>query len=1351
MSFRTARGYKVILWLLTLACLSGAGYLGYRTFFATSSPAQHLKAAESAYARGANAYEQKNWGDAATRFDEAKIHADNAKQSFDEMAKDGKMQPDEAKSLHERIMWVKARAMRDHAYAKAQLDGKPLNDVPDPQYRETFRPFGLIPDEKVREEAINALFHAARQTSDPEILKEAIRSDLVLGQRNWHLAEPLLRAAVKLDPKDARSHYYLARYEYDQPQADNMTPTPGDKKSSERVELARDHLAAAKANGSPYWRTVGLEAEILNWSVQTAAARKLKPDAVAAAERALDQMLFDPGSGAVGAAARGDKFAGMGTADGPAVTGVLKIAMDRATAEARKPGGSVDRVRTVSNAALDVAKKMADDAAMRPFLPVALTTLTELTAAAQQYLAKADPGAWREHTAGVQAVLTKAADTARGLPKVKFLMAQVSLDDALLVARAGNSDQARAQIEKALAQADEGLKAAEAGNLPANQTDEFHLTLAEWKLMTGAKSEAIAPHLARLHASTIPKAKLHAQFLDARIAERQGRLDKARKLLIPLAADRTPAHRDLAARANMFLANLNMVLGDPAAALACLREVEPVLEKLEELPPIERAWREELGFGGLDDNIAQQIRANLAVALQIAARHTRENPKTPVPGELIEGHLLAARNLQKKLRGPSATDRAARLAVVNFHLLTNRKNEAEAQLNELVTDYPDSIDVLRVRCSLLAAPVEPGSRELNPNGVAAADALIRKFLKDYPTDKGGKLFNAEWLVSTKRADRAVEYLKDPANFPGGRDGAANRLLSAALLQTGQREEAQKILSTLPSDPNLDAVLIRMAVTREAGEKHLKEALSRYENQGRFRVYEAAMKLSEKKYEEALKGFASAIEFTEVGKSAKAGLVLTLGVYAIAEPSKARDAAIRLANEMPDEPGLYLAAADAALHLNEVGDPSDRWDQTKTMYAAVNKWESVALKAGTPRGDTVLTKARARLLAGDPDGAKREAVNALAQDPEHVPTMVLLAELHLMPPVDTARVRELHDAAHKRNPNHPTLPYIDARVKELSGDWAGAAAVYQRLLADAPTNPAPYGPLVAALDAAGQKDVALRHAQDWHSKYPDDARAVGEVIRLLILAGKRPDAIKVADEFVTKQVTDTRKRMQDSFQPVPEEEAKKRVENVRAAALLATGSGFFRARAFDVAEARAVEILKGNPAHTAAMLVLGDIAVANKQWDKALAVYREVLKQNQRHFIAGNNLAWILAEQKNDPAGALVVVEEIRKGAAGDKPIGPERLPADFLDTIGVVYLKLNKSERFAEMRTIFEAAARRYPADPRMYLYLGHAQAALGERSKALESLDAATRLAGTKNGLPEDQNKAVIDGAEAARKKLRG
>ncbi len=628
--------------------------------------------------------------------------------------------------------------------------------------------------------------------------------------------------------------------------------------------------------------------------------------------------------------------------------------------------------------------------------------------------------------------------------------------------------------------------------------------------------------------------------------------------------------------------------------------------------------------------------------------------------------------------------------------------------------------------------------------------LIRKFLKDYPADKAGRLFYAEWLVGTRRADRAVEYLKDPATFPGGRDAIVDRILGAALLQVGQREEAQKILSSLPHDPTLDTVLIRTAVTREAGEKHLKEALARYENQGQFRIYEAALRLKEGKHEEALKGFSSAIEFTDVSSTAKAGLILTLGSYAKAEPAKARDAAINLSNDLPNEQGLYLAAADAALYLNEIGDPGDKWEQTKTFYAALNMWETVALKNGMPRAEMVITKARARLLAGDPDGAKREAVNALTQNPKHVPTMLLLAELYLMAPADPARAREYYDAAAKEKDaaTNPMVPYIDARIKAANGDWAGAAAVYQRLLIESPQTVAPYAPLVAALDAAGQQDIALRTTREWYAKSPDDPRAAIDAIRLLTLSGMKSDAVKFGDEYVTKQVADARKKIADAASQLPKADADKLLDTVRTAAILNTASGFFRAKAFDLAANRAEEVLKTDRTNNPALLLLGDIAIANKEWDKAMAIYRELLNQNRRHFIAGNNVAWILAEQKNDPVSALAVVEEIRKGS-GDKLIGPERMPADFLDTIGVVYVKLNRSDRFAEMRTLFEAATKRYPSDPRMFLFLGQAQAALGERSKALESLDTATRLAGAKNGLPDDQNKGVIDKAEAARKKL--
>jgi hypothetical protein len=56
-----------------------------------------------------------------------------------------------------------------------------------------------------------------------------------------------------------------------------------------------------------------------------------------------------------------------------------------------------------------------------------------------------------------------------------------------------------------------------------------------------------------------------------------------------------------------------------------------------------------------------------------------------------------------------------------------------------------------------------------------------------------------------------------------------------------------------------------------------------------------------------------------------------------------------------------------------------------------------------------------------------------------------------------------------------------------------------------------------------------------------------------------------------------------------------------------------------------------------------------------------------------------------------------------------------------------------------------------MFLFLGQALTATGEKSRALENLDAAIRLAGLKNGLPDDQNERVIQEARAARMRIRG
>jgi len=1360
MSFRQSRKYKSLLWLLTAVCVGGAGFIAYKVFFDTVSTAKELKAAEDAYARGLAAYNDKNWADAVVRFDEARLLSQKALVSLDAEIKNEKVPEDQARSIVGRVSWLKARAIRDHAFAKAQADGKGIPETTDAQYKETFRALLLIPDADARNEAFNSLRIATSlMGADPQtpkdlfrdVLKEALRVELVLPIIQWKVAEPLLRKSLELNPNDARSHYFLARFEYDQPD-DNSLPTDVKKKTSERVNRATEHLAAAKKNGAQFWRTAGLEAEILDWPVVTGAARKLKPEAIASAEKALDDLLFTSPTGLIEVAARGENLTNLGRADALGMSRTLLVGIDRALADARKPGGSPDRVRAVARAATELADKLDAEPATKPFVPDVLFAVLQVSIAAQPVLVKADPVGWREHAARIDALVEKSADSIRGRPAINKQLAQLATLNAFQAARAKDPVAAKQLLAKALQITEEGLKAAEEAKLPAAEIDEYHALVAERKLRAGAKVEDIEPHLARLRVSAVPVQKQWGQFLDAAVAERQGKMEKARKLLQTLTADRNNADinvRDRAFQATVLLFRASKATGDEVAALAALGEIDAKYAS-EQVSPAARAFADE-NIGGPDAVTALRVIGNLAVALQAAVRFTKDNPGKPVPGDLVAGNETAADTLMKKLRPPSTGDRTARLAFANFYRATNRRNLTETRLAELATDYPDSVDVLRARCTLLAAPKDVTATVISEDGVAAADGLIRAFIKAYPGDRAGPLFNAEWLILTNRAAAAADYLKDAANFPGGRDPVIDRILAAALFRSGQRDEAQKILTRLPSDPTTDAILIQAATTREAGEKQLKDALGRqYDDPGLFRVYEAALRLSEGKYEEAIREFASAVEFTRVGAAAKAGLQRALVDYAGVEPAKARDAAVKLTVEMPDEPGLYLAAADAALILDEIGEPADTWEQTKTAWAAMNRWETVAQKAGTPRPDIALAKTYFQLLAGNPDGAKREAANGLTRDPKHVPIMLALADLSLAPPAYTARARELYDAAVKENPADPRLPYLDARIKTATNDWAGAAAVYERLVGETPRNAGPYALLVGASEGAGKKEVALKWARAWQAKLPDDPQAATTVVRLLAVADKA-DAIKAADTFVARQVAEARKRTAELNPPIPQADADKASDRARGTALLVVASGFFRAQVLDEAAARALEAGKYLHGDERVALMLGDVAILRKDWDTALDIYRALLKQNPRHFIAGNNLAWILAEHQNNPSAALTVVEDVRKGRNGVRPIGAERLPADFLDTIGVVYMKLNQPGKFKEMQALFEVAVKRHPIDPRMYLYLGQAQAENGEKSKAIESLDTATRLAGVKNALPEEQNKGVINAAETTRKRIRG
>lgn len=1346
MSLRKSRGYKYVLWALTLACLGGAGYLGYRTFAVSASADKELKLAEAAYARGLETYQAKNWGEAALNFDKAGVQADKALEALDLQVKDNKLPAEEAQPLLGRVLWVKARAIRDRAYAEGQKEGKPLQEIPDVEYKETYRAFAQIPPSQTQLDAFNALRRAAHfLNSDKdkdlarEVVKESLRLELSLLPIDWSVVAPLLRKSVEFDPADVRANYFLAQYEYEQP-GETGGPSPYERRAADRIDLAKGYLAAAKKNGAAFWRTAGLEAEIAAWPVRTAAARKLKPDVVAAAEKAVDDLMFDPQNGLVIVAGRGEKLAGLRAADTRGLVSVLAVGTERGVANVRKPGGTRDRLRTATQAALDLANKMNDDPALKPQLREVGAVLIAAAAEAQPYLA-ADETGWKEYLAGVDALIAKAPEVSDG-PFAHLQLARVAGYDADLAARNNQSPVRIKELrERVVREAEAGLKAASA---PA-VTDELHLLLAEAKLQAGARGEEVEPHLARLRVSTVPRFKLIGQFFDARVAEHRGFLQKARELLLKVAADRGAGNGDVVFRAQVLLAGLAQATNDTLGSLAALKEVETKYNS-PDLPPHARAWADQI-LGGQDTILGSLVAANLGVALQARAKYLNENPgKQTVPAELVKGYEDSAAFALGKLKGLSRGDWLARMADVQYQLAIGRRAEAVALVDKIALDYPDNVGVLRTRCLLLAVPAR--GRPLDPNGVAAADQLIRKYIKDFPDTNAGKLFQAEWMMMTGRADEAVKYLNDPETFPKGRDASVERALAAALMTAGQREEAQKILSKLPPEQGLGATLLR-ALSPEFGEK-LKASLVRYEDQGAYRFTDAAVKLNEGKYEEAARGFASALEFDRQRDAARSGLQLTLINFAEKDPAKARDAAVRLAVDYPDQAGVYVAAALAALYLEEVGNPDDNWESTKTMYAAVNRWEAAALKAGLQRADVAATRAQFRLIAGDVDGARKEAVTNASRNPKHVPTLFMVAELNLLPPTDPAEARRYLDRIRQENADDPRVPQLEAVILVAEDNWAGAAKIYEKAAGEFPRSPVVYPPVILAAERLGNKDAALGWARKWAEQLPNDAGATAEVIRLLALTGKKGDAVKLADAFVARREKEARDRAGAADPPPKAEEVEKAAGLARASALLTVVAAFHRAKEYDLAVPRAAEVAKTYPKAESLLLLNGDAAIAREEWDKALDVYRDLLKENPRHFIAGNNAAWILAQKQNKAGEALALVEAVRKGRSG-RPVGPERLPADFLDTIGVVYLKLNDPGRAGEMRALFEAATRRYPADPRLATFYAYALAATGEKSRAMEVLDTALRLTKLKyNGLSEEKNKLAAVAIEEAKKKIK-
>jgi tetratricopeptide (TPR) repeat protein len=128
-------------------------------------------------------------------------------------------------------------------------------------------------------------------------------------------------------------------------------------------------------------------------------------------------------------------------------------------------------------------------------------------------------------------------------------------------------------------------------------------------------------------------------------------------------------------------------------------------------------------------------------------------------------------------------------------------------------------------------------------------------------------------------------------------------------------------------------------------------------------------------------------------------------------------------------------------------------------------------------------------------------------------------------------------------------------------------------------------------------------------------------------------------------------------------------------------------------------------------MLGLLYHAQRRVPEAIAHYEKAVEYDPTAATAANNLAWLLAENKEQLDRAL----QLAKAARGQLPQN-----AEVADTLGWVYVQ---REMLALGISTLEEAVRLEPTNALYAYHLGVAYAKNGDDAKARKSLEAALKL----------------------------
>ncbi len=968
-------------------------------------------------------------------------------------------------------------------------------------------------------------------------------------------------------------------------------------------------------------------------------------------------------------------------------------------------------------------------------------------------------------------------------------------------------------LARATKYAAKGLEVAAKQNMSANSgiAVALHMELG-WLLLLQKKAPEAEAHLKELERVSTKLSPL-VTYMQGIAAVLDGRLEEGvQKLLPQLPTTKNP---DQLVPLQMALSYAYMGQGKYELALPLLEKIQAWYVKTHQPGEEERAFRQ-IFLQDITAVVLDMYRCNLAlssrVELSAAQRKAHFEQSERLRAELAKttqgptADSLLINTLVAQAKGVANTQpEQATLILQSANQVYNATAQANrddprlvwTKVNLLLSQATVNAPVMASAAfGLVGAQSDIAGRvaELSRGRTGAswqwqeAENLITTLAtqRDNPQAQFGWV---RWLQSRGRLDEAITYLTD----------MENTTTSDVVRQRARQQRALLALSTRPKDaatkqvlddlqqgaPDLPSEIMAMLAMFMSGaqakdvDAQLSSMVAKHQQNGLVHYWQGQVRQSGGQFAEAIQSYERALEFTAFRSSAQAGLytcVQALIQSPKAGPEAAYKETSRLVAAHPNDPAVLMGHADTSRLM----------DDMEAMRASLDRLPKALEGSGWTPNAAVLTagsvSAAEWLSAERPDQARRELEKTLRADPRHLSSL-LAARVLAANAEDWPAVARYLDGIHQVQPDLWEIPLWEASLLYNQGKEDEARKKAADFLRKYPEVPMGYLALATFHEKAKDYAGALDWVRQWRKKAPDNLLGLSAELRLLARAGKAAEADALGEQFLAEQLKKAGQNYTEAEAKQPPRDEKEKQaraayrEQIFAAAeltgVLLISGGLQDGGALVASDAwlrRGVPLVEKlpeavrKPNRILLKLLIGNSYLVrgreekNKEKraaliDQAIVEYQAIWDQAKGHKVAGNNLAWLLCREKDNPTAALNIIEEVRKGPVSQKPLGGERLDLEILDTMGVIYRAAGRSD---DAVNLFKEALKRYEQEPRVLVHMGQSLHSAGRNNDqaAYQNFNLAIQTAEAKMKMtadPERKEKLqeVIAEARTEQKKI--